>query len=192
MINIFFVPGMFGSTIEYVLRSFTKEFTPVNTNILSDGSMHAFSKEFHPTRMHHVDSNTKFGEINTPIYPVLDGHLDDMLTHWPITADDKFVIMCAADQLSAELTMLFQYYKIASGSVNLGLDIFFQSHSHNVKNWNSSYESWKDLQHWELRELLSLMYPIWVTEWINPVTARPHLTVVNTDMLSAPTLLGKR
>ena len=49
MINVFFVPGMFGSTIEFILRSYTNEYTPISAGIDSDGAMHSFNKEYHPT-----------------------------------------------------------------------------------------------------------------------------------------------
>ena len=38
---------MFGSTIEYCLRSFTNKYLPVEGTILDDGSMHSYKKQFH-------------------------------------------------------------------------------------------------------------------------------------------------
>jgi hypothetical protein len=49
MICVFFVPGMFGSTVEYVLRAFTNELDNIDAEILSDGSMHSFKTQMHLT-----------------------------------------------------------------------------------------------------------------------------------------------
>ena len=57
MIHVFFVPGMFGSTIEHIIRNYSNEYAEIlqkeptnlhdwhHTQILSDGSMHGFQKE---------------------------------------------------------------------------------------------------------------------------------------------------
>ena len=37
MINIFFVPGMFGSTIEHMIRCYTEEFVPTEAGVAEDG-----------------------------------------------------------------------------------------------------------------------------------------------------------
>ena len=83
MICVFFVPGMFGSTIEYVLNNFTKERKPIEATILSDGSMHSFKKQAHQTDIAHTElffKNSVSDEIVTPIYPFKETHLSDILT----------------------------------------------------------------------------------------------------------------
>lgn len=187
MINVFFVPGMFGSTIEYVLRSYTKENTPIIGKIQDDGSMHSFTKEFHPTSLTQVNKlvNCNTTSITTPLYPFQDAQLPEILKSYKILESVNHNILLYADSnKSAELNMLFQYHKIAI-SRNNGLKIFCGENSHVVVNWNPNYTSWKDMQCWELREWLSLFYVSWVQEWIESQNQVPNnfLKIKNTDML---------
>ena len=186
MINIFFVPGMFGSTIEYVLRSFTKEYTPVTCSIVDDGSMHSFKKQFHPLSLDDL-GNSVYSDINTPIYPFKKSHLPEIIELFQKQVMDKKSVLIYADSLqSAELNMLFQYYKIANGSrLKLGLDIFCGDNAQNIINWNKKYRHWSDMQYWELREWISLFYPQWVQEWIMSQHQVPNgfLKISNTDLL---------
>ena len=83
MIHVFYVPGMFGATIEYVLRDFTNELEPTNALLGSDGSMHSFKRQNLPKNKSMLD-NIKMGEISTPPYPFGDLHLPEMLELYPI------------------------------------------------------------------------------------------------------------
>jgi len=47
MINLFYVPGMFGSTLEYVLSNYTHEHIPITAEICRDGSLHSYYKQAH-------------------------------------------------------------------------------------------------------------------------------------------------
>lgn len=187
MIHVFFVPGMFGSTIEYILRSYTKEYSPVSGHILDDGSMHSFEKEFHPISADQllIDYSSKH-LISTPIYPFKTLHLPEILELYKSKLNNSHTILLYADSIRhAELNMLFQYYKISTGKLNRGLGVFCGENSHNIVNWNPSYTSWKDMQKWELREWLSLFYVSWVQEWVKSCNQVPDdfLKVKNTDML---------
>lgn len=173
MIHVFFVPGMFGTTIEYVLRNFTNEYQACTAEICSDGSMHWFKKEYHPRLATHIElvSDLNSSSITTPIYPFLDLHLPDIFNmyqqHIPAYKADPCVLLHASSLRGAELNMLFQYYKIAIGHhVHLGLDIFCGDNAHNIVNWNPSYTHWSEMKPWELREWFSLFYAQWVQEWI--------------------------
>jgi|694.fasta_scaffold150113_5 hypothetical protein len=194
MIHIFFVPGMFGSTIEYVLRCFTKEYTVLhNRSICSDGSMHNFIKEFHPKQQNTLVNLANLGvdAITTPIYPFCDMHLPEILQTMQLQHvdyhTDKFVLLHTNSVSGAELNILFQYHKIAAGQkIKLGLESFCGNNAHNIKNWNASYTNWKDMQTWELREWFSLFYVSWVQEWIqsqyeidNKFLKIDHLDVLN-------------
>jgi hypothetical protein len=166
MIHVFFVPGMFGSTIEYVLRNFTNEHTPLNVEIASDGSMHTFAKMNHPLSMDALD-NTHQREINTPIYPFEEAHLAEILTSYPTNDHDHCILIYAKSFEDAERNLLFQYHKISQG-IGHGLKIFHGSPA-NAKNdvtrWNPNYSNYKDLTPWEFREWFSIFYPSWIQEW---------------------------
>ena len=190
MIHVFFVPGMFGSTIEYIVRSYSNELTPVDGKILADGSMHSFSKSAHFRATEHIDNffnSDKAVEVTTPIYPFRQQHLFEILQSFNKydTTNDTCVIIYAGDIAGAELNMLFQYYKI---SKVLGLDIFCQGNEHNITAWNSSYTHWSQMQPWQLREWISLFYVSWVQEWITSpgYVDNKFLTVKNTDFLVDP------
>jgi len=171
MIHVFFVPGMFGSTLEYVLRNYSNEFTSVNADVLSDGSMHSFSKECHPTRQSEINSQLKSinnDSITIPIYPFQTLHLPEILEKYTdyINSTSKEILVHAANTRDAELNMLFQYHKIATGSLQLSLDIFCSGNKHNITNWNADYQHWSQMCLWEMREWFSLFYVAWTQEWI--------------------------
>jgi hypothetical protein len=189
MIHVFYVPGMFGSTIEYVLRTFTREYDSINGVILPDGSMHSYNKEMHLYKADMLsDFKIKSNSITTPIYPFRDLHLPDILDYYNpyLGSENQSVLIYANDLRSAELNILFQYYKICRGvKLNLGLDIFFYGSEHNIINWNPKYTHWSELQLWELREWFSLFYVEWVQEWIHSKNqvSNNFFKIVNTDLL---------
>ena len=188
MINIFFVPGMFGSTIEYMLRNYTKDYESVIGNITDDGSLHTFSKEFHPSESSHLLTFSPDIKISTPIYPFPDMDLNEILVNWPGDLHtSKNIFIHAKDSNSAELNMLFQYYKISKGVLNFGIGIFCGENKHNIVNWNNSYTHWSQMQTWEIREWLSLFYSPWVNKWMNidrDVDQVPNkLIISNLDIL---------
>lgn len=182
---------MFGSTIEYVLRNYTNDFSSVDGKILSDGSMHSYKKYFHPGVKYQLDNIKKFiagDAITTPIYPFKDMHFDEIIKKYreACILDSNFDILLYADSLDdCELNILFQYYKIAAG-LNLGLDIF--TIPENFKEWNSEYTSWKDLQRWEYREWFSIFYPTWTSEWRDSkdIVDNDFLTINNKEFLTNP------
>lgn len=189
MIHVFFVPGMFGSTIEYVAKSYSNELTPVTGNILADGSMHSFKKSAHFGNSEHIDDFFKSDsvtEVSTPYYPFNKLHLPEILetfNKYPLI-NDTFVLMHAGTLDAAELNMLFQYHKISIG-LDIGLSIFCQGNEHNITAWNTTYNHWSDMEMWQLREWISLFYVSWVQEWIDSpacVDSR-FLTIKNTDFL---------
>lgn len=198
MIQVFFVPGMFGSTIEYIARSYSNELTPVVGSILADGSMHSFRKLAHPTNIGYLDELFKLGrlsalgtslEVMTPIYPFRDRSLPSILDyfHQHSVGDEVRILIHADNVRAAELNMLFQYYKIAIG-LRRGLDIFFYGNEHNITSWNMNYTHWSQMKTWQLREWFSLYYVDWVSEWIDSVhqVGPEFLTIKNTDFLHDP------
>lgn len=172
MIHVFFVPGMFGSTIEYIIRAFSKEFEPLSSDIEPNGSMHSFDKLHHWLSLESICSayknNMDFSSISTPIYPYEDHHLPEILsTVLPLfDPRDKKIVIYADDVAAAEVNMLFQYHKISIG-LNAGLSLFFGKVDPMWTQWNQTYTSWEDMQHWELREWFSVFYLNWIQEWID-------------------------
>lgn len=172
MIHVFFVPGMFGSTLEYVLRNYSNEYTSISgDNILPDGSMHGFKKELHLSNQLQIATQLNClasDAITTPMYPFQQAHLPEILEKFATYISDasREILVYAANTRNAELNMLFQYHKIATGSYQLGLDIFCSSNEHNITNWNTSYKHWSEMQPWQLREWFSLFYVAWTQEWI--------------------------
>lgn len=190
MINIFFVPGMFGSTVEFILRSHTNEYTTNNASIANDGSMHLYSKENHPITKEDIFKNLDQllpNSITTPIYPFEKSHLPEILEAYQtanISGDN--ILIYADSTRSAELNILFQYHKIAHGThLSLGLEIFAGGNSHNITGWNPSYQHWSEMKRWEFREWFSLFYVNWVQEWIESPTHVPDtfLKIKSTDIL---------
>ena len=174
MIHIFYVPGMFGSTVEHVLTAFTNELSGAESTILPDGSMHSVGKQKHiTTKKNFIKFFTGYNQkldITTPIYPLKDAHLPEMLDVFNTYSNpaDTNILIYADTVEAAEINMLFQYYKIAmSRTFHEGLDIFFSSSDNQYFNWNTNYTSWKQLKPWELREWFSLFYPGWITEWMD-------------------------
>lgn len=186
MITIFFVPGMFGSTLEYLLRAFTDKFEKIECDLGVDGSMHTYEKEFHPGRIDKIIS-LKSADIATPIYPFKDDHFPEVLRAFQDCHPMESIILLHADSLrSAELNMLFQYHKVANGAyLQLGLEIFCGDNTGNIINWNKSYTHWSQMKPWEVREWLSLFYVSWVQEWIDSQhqVSDDVLKISNTDML---------
>jgi hypothetical protein len=190
MINIFFVPGMFGSSIEFILRSYTNEYVPVETDIDKDGAIHSYKKECHPLSINdivqHASTLTE-QSITTPIYPFRHSHLDQILKSYDLYNPGTYNLLLFADSVkSAELNLLFQYYKIANGArVQLGLDIFCGNNNHNITQWNKNYSHWSQMKSWELREWFSLFYVEYVQEWIDSYKQVPDifLKIKNTDFL---------
>jgi hypothetical protein len=199
MIHVFFVPGMFGSTIEYILRSFSNELDAVQGEVLADGSMHSFKKLEHWLSITHIESffNSENAnvDITTPIYPFNELHLLDILTKFNSYADEKdsCVLMYAESVNDAELNMLFQYHKISVG-LNAGLDIFCGNNQHNITAWDPAYTHWKQMQPWQLREWFSLFYVLWVQEWIDSQQQAPSnfLCARNTDFLVDPVTISNK
>lgn len=192
MIHIFFVPGMFGSMLEYVLRSKTVEGTPITAEIKADGSMHSFIKKFHPRSMEQIITGLKSAvDITTPIYPCPDAHLPEIISKFkeilPDWEDDAKIILHAPDIRWAEINLLFLYHKVSIG-LGLGMEIVAGDNQQNIARWNPSYTHWTQMHRWEFREWISLFYDGWVQEWINidQQSTRGFLRITNRDVIENP------
>lgn len=151
MIIVLFPAGAFGSTIEYSLRAFSNELTKVDAQVKEDGSMHSFSKEWHPTTIERFLKNKDFTqEIATPTYPGQDyltpGETVKQLQNF-ITKNEKVILIMMNSVEMAERNQLFAYYKAP--------DFMPVVMENKEKSWNSEYKSYLDMQPFELREALS-------------------------------------
>jgi len=193
VIHIFFVPGMFGSTVEYVIRNHTQEYLPVNGNILPDGSMHSYDKQAHLLSRECIENFFKNSRhikniVTTTIYPFEDIDFSEIVENFKpyIDSADNCILIHADNLLSAELNLLFYYHKIVNRKKTPnGLDLFFHNTQHNIVNWNATYQTWRDMQPWELRELISFFYLGWTSKWIDSQyqVDSKFLKIKNTDLL---------
>lgn len=198
MINIFFVPGAFGSTVEYVLRSHTKEYSIDPISVSADGSMHAVKWLSHHSSLtglkNYFENYKKPNDIVTTGYPSQDANLGEMLKESKkhITIQDRNVLIYCDGIEFAEQNLLFLYHKLAAGKVvQIGLGVFAGTRKHDLSGWNPTYKNWKDLQPWEFREWFSLYYPKMLVDWTSSVNLvdNSFLTVSGNDILynTAPT-----
>jgi hypothetical protein len=151
MIVVLFPAGGFGSTIEYCVRQFSNELTKVEAEVLTDGSMHSYKKEFHPCS---VDKFLKIYdkdyEVVTPTYPNNDrmSATKTVESFKEIVGKSQKVVLIYFSSIAmAERNQLFLYHKLSSFLPNILGDKHTQ--------WNSKYKSYKDMQIFELREALS-------------------------------------
>jgi hypothetical protein len=153
MIAILFPAGAFGSTLEYCVRNFSNELTKVNARVQADGSMHGFTKEFHPTTFEQYMYNVgPKHEVITPIYPTLNYTSPvESILHWKnILPKEARTIVIYFDGIEQyERNTLFAFSKIPN-YLQLALKDKAQA-------WNSAYQSHNDMTIWELREALSFL-----------------------------------
>lgn len=176
MIHILFVPGSFGSMLEWGIRSYSHEYPDPQMGVTSDGAMHRHYKLYHPTTYQEL---IKVGDptcITTAIHPMIDYSSQQIIEFF--NRDDfkfdKKILIDIPDIETAELVILMQYYKILIG-LDKTLDIIFYNDEskYNITRWNEKYKHWSDMELWELREWFSLYYSPWVNEW---VTAKDYIT----------------
>ena len=195
MIHVFYVPGMFGSTIEYCLRRFGMGENNLQSSPLPDGSMHDFDRHAALTTLEEVQQWVTQDHasdliVTTPIYPFRDHDLKDIIAvlHQRLGSQDRCVLMYAPDQDAAELNLLFQYHKIAMGHrLHHGMVIFGAS-IEDLRAWKADCQTWQDLSRWQLREWLSLDYRSLFPAWIQQHQQAPKswLRISNRDFLQAP------
>lgn len=167
MVYVFFWAGTFGSTVEYVIRTFTNEYQPVQARIASDGSMHNmhdFTKINHLMTQQAISKFLNNERDSTSIATIVSPTIDCV----PLTEivsmfkseikTSKCILLYVNSKDYAELNRLFQYHKIINGKVhNIGLrSIALGDAVPLIKRWNPSYKSISDMKTWELREWQSL------------------------------------
>lgn len=192
MINVFFVPGMFGSTVEFLLRNYSSLNDPIEGKILKNGSMHSFAKQYHPCdELALTVKPTVNVKIATPIYPVKELHLPEILEKFKSfsTDNDNNILIYADSNVDAEINMLFMYYKVILRTAKPnGFTLLCGENQHNITSWNPAYTHWSEMHAWELREWFSIFYEDWTQEWISSFDQVPNyfLKIKNTDILFFP------
>lgn len=150
MITIFFPSGAFGSTLEFVIRNYSNEFKSINADILNNGSMHSFEKEFHPYYLEDLNllRQNNYGII-TPVWPGLDmlEPKEYIKRASQILSKNKVIFVYFKNREQYELNELFAYHKLPN---------YLQNTIKNYKQWNKDYNSLNDMSKWEVRESLSL------------------------------------
>lgn len=200
MIHVFFPPGMFATTIEYVIKAYSREYAIPPLPIGQDGSMETYRKQFHPVCGEQLTQwlaqSPDPRAVTTPIYPFPEHDFADILGLYGVHADapNTVVVMCADTLRDCELNMLFQYHKIVAGKHHsYGLDFFFGD-CKDIRAWNPDYQSWRDMQPWQLREWYSMFYPGVVQKWISSRDHAPThaLIMTNRELLQDPITAFRR
>ena len=177
MIVILFPAGAFGSTIEYCIRRFSKEFETINTYILPDGSMHGYSKNFHPNTLNLLSLiGIRKMDIITPVYPNnSDMSLSDIVDKINTLVDDvKFIFVTLPSIEMIERNYMFIHYKIRKNNY----DSLFSVEK--IQSWNKNYTIFSDMVLSEKRELLSKTFNI--DNYIDAIhTADPNWLTITSD-----------
>lgn len=170
---IIYGPGMFGSTLEYVLSNLQSAIRLDTDAICSDGSLHSFAKSAHVWQ--HEDfkllDDLSTSEFATIIYPNNTQKFADIVSALPARHSNQNIVVYSQSRRSSEINLLFQYYKISVGADpnwSQGLNNFSQSADYT--KWNSDYTKWQDMQPWEWREWFSHYYSGLCNEWENVST----------------------
>jgi hypothetical protein len=188
MIHILFVPGSFGSALEWGVRTYSQQYESLlNAVILDDGSWHSFKKMCHVIKKQDLlklDRATDPSTISTVCYPQPDcdsKYIFDYINEK--FSNDKVVIVTIPNMQSAELVLLMRYDKIIKG-LYMGLDAFGND-ANTMKQWNKNYTNWQDMKRWEYREWFSACCSSWMQEWLDSqqLVNPSWLTVSVSDVL---------
>lgn len=176
MIHIFFVCGMYGHMIDYVINRFgynDENFTTLTPRF--DGSMHhgkASLLVMHHGSIKDFDRNVDTSpRTSAPFYPLVDAKFTDVVEmvskvspNWKL---DRKIVVTSQTQESAELNLLFQYHKVATGVRNAGIEIFHSGIADTpFKFWNQGYQKFECMHRWEYREWFSKAWKDMVKDWM--------------------------
>ena len=157
MITILYPAGAFGSTIEYCLRNFSLELESIQAQILDNGCMHSFAKEFHVNKID-LWRQRQHWTIATPLYPGFD-YLDPVTTVQKMTEEmpkDQNLILIHFDTAEQVYrNRLFGYHKIGHQFEINYIDRILKN---KPQAWNPAYTCVSDMQIYELREALSFTF----------------------------------
>lgn len=177
MIHILFLSGAFGSTVQFLLRTYGDQYKDLKLSgkvpYHLNGSMHGYVKTGHYGTMHQLDAFLEGRldrdiKISTPNYPLIDATAKTVINKLKTARpDDPVVFLYVSDIRYAEINMIARFYKVSYNDPIESVRMMVGDDYKNIQNWNKEYQHWTDMQVWELREWLSLFYPIWIDEWIS-------------------------
>jgi hypothetical protein len=153
MIYVLYTPGSFGSTVEYIVRRFSKEFALPDVDILEDGSMHGYNKEFHAVTLENLLAlPDQSGQILSAVYPNVNTQSKEVLTIFQskIKLKDKVIFITCPTVEQFTLVTLCSFTKAQS------MQFMTPYLDCNAHRWNNNYNKLSDMKIWEQRELLSL------------------------------------
>lgn len=155
MIHVLFPGGAFGTTIEYCIRRFSKELQTPNGGFTAKNNMHKFLKAYHPVTLEQLQLIPKLRDtipVATPCYPNESNVpiVEIISTFKKFIDKDKVIFVVLPTIEAIERNELFCFHKVGPYRAEFNIK--------NIKQWNSNYSSFKDLQPWELRELYSLYF----------------------------------
>ena len=180
MIVILFTAGNFGSTIEYCLRTFSKELKKVQFGLLDDGSMHGYQKSFHPITFDQWHDRTSDIDIATPVFPNQNYESPAssvMFYKMQLHTEDRVIFVDSGSLDQAQRTQLFNYHKNKNHEL---LDTLMLD---KAQQWNANYTHWTDMEIYELREALSFFIDQ-QNQHVNLKShAPPHWLVTNPDKI---------
>lgn len=161
-----FCPGSFGSTLEYCVRRFSNEFQEVVATVDERGSMHGYKKELHPASIEQaVSVDPDLCQIATPVYPGIN-RLTPAETVIKLRnglyKDHSTVLVHLPDLAQIQRNSLIFFYKWPQC-----IDTILQD---KAQCWNPQYQSYKDMQPWELREALSF----YIDGQLDHLTVKDH------------------
>jgi hypothetical protein len=178
MIHILFPGGAFGSTLEYCLRNFSQEFDSIDADVLTDGSMHGYKKEFHPVTVEEFQNIDATMQIITPVYPnrSLLSVSDTINEFIKVSGNHKVIFVILNTTTLVERNWLYFYHKIGIDPQVCQLD---------PTPWNKNYKSFNDMNIWEQRELLSYIINDTMAEYLsaNDIGLPNWLTITTDDIL---------
>jgi hypothetical protein len=176
MIHIFFVGGMYGHMIDYVINRFGyKNKSLHNLKPRFDGSMHHGATTHLAMHYNTIKDFDKPLERNqrtvAPFYPLIDAKFIDVVKkmsevcpHWQL---DRKILLTSQTIESSTLNLLFQYHKVASGVRNAGIKIFHEGIADTpFKGWNQNYTGFECMQRWEYREWFSIAWKKITRDWM--------------------------
>lgn len=182
MIVIVYPPGAYGTTVEAVLRSLTVELNDETVDLVptKTGSMHGIRRSHRVVgtleSLSSLDTNAEIVEIHYPTPEVTDSILVDALER---LSPKSTIVLSPSDINTAELALLNVQHKL-EGSVSGVIMAGAECH---ITRWGHSYESLSDMQHWELRELLSQYYSGVISGMSQAPLAVNTINVTMTEML---------
>jgi hypothetical protein len=181
MIWIVFPGGGFGTTLEYAIHQFSKEFQKLHIEIHQNGSMHHYHKECHPLSEKALQTIPPNVKIVTPVYPnfsysTVAETIENIKKY--IHPMDSVIFVYSDNDKAVERSDVFVFYKVAVDNKQ------FKNSLENIQQWNPRYTSFDDMQPWEKREFISYRYQTIVPQHADIKSLiEPNWLLMTTDEL---------